>query len=205
MKTAACVLLPLSLLMASCSDTPPDASAGKDAVQGYDMSRLDHTVLCSSIRRVSKDAVNGFAALQAGQRALTSSKMESMSRLYREYREDETGFHMPGASDCYLTSSLDRPPGTLRWAYYRCHWPYPSLDQARSAFRDLNRHIEICMDAEDLEVRQEKDGREISRRIFRAPDASLHLYTAYFSDTSKDEPTGPPVLDLRFQASLKGP
>ena len=59
------------------------------------------------------------------------------------------------------------------------------------------------MDAEDIEVRQKKDGQEISRRLFRAPNASLNLYTAFHTETLKDELTGLPVLDVNFQASLK--
>jgi hypothetical protein len=167
------------------------------------MSRMDHEELCSSIRRVSKDAVKGFATLKTEERVIPGSKTASMSRMYREYREDETWFHMPGASDCHLTSSLDRPPGKTRWAHYRCQWSYPTLDTARSAFRDLNRYIEICVDAENVQVRQEKDGHEISRRVFRAPEASLNLHTSYYTLTLEGEPVGPPVLDLNFQASIK--
>ena len=181
MKPAARVIVPLSLLTISCSDTSQQTSASKPAEQGYDMSRMDREELCSSIRRVSKDAINGFAALKAEERTIPESKTASMSRVYREYKENETWFHMPGASDCYISSSFDRPPGTKRWAHYKCRWPYPALDEAKSAFRVLNRYIEICVDAEDIEVRQEKDGQKISRRIFRAPKASLNLYTEYYT------------------------
>lgn len=207
MKTAARAIVPLALLTISCSntsqETSQETSASKAVEQGYDMSRLDHEELCGSIRRVSKDVIHGFAALKAEERTIPESKNQSMSRVYREYQENETWFHMPGASDCYISSSFDRPPGTIRWAHYKCRWPYPTLEEAKSAFRDLNRYIEICVDAEDIEVRQEKDGRVISRRIFRAPKASLHLYTDYYTKSFKGELVGQPVLDFNFQASMK--
>ena len=203
MKTVARVIVPLSLLIISCSDKSQNTSAIKALEQGYDMSRMDREELCSSIRRVSKDALSGFSALKAEERTFPVSKTESMSRMYREYKENETWFHMPGASDCYISSSLDRPPGTIRWADYKCRWPYPTPNEAKSAFRDLNRYIEICVDAEDIEVRQEKDGQKISRRIFRAPKVTLNLYTAYYTEPLKDESIGPLVLDIDFQASIK--
>jgi hypothetical protein len=203
MKPAARVIVPLSLLTVSCSDTSQQTSASTAVQQGYDMSRMDREELCSSIRRVSKDAINGFAALKAEERTIPNSKTASMSRVYREYKENETWFHMPGASDCYISSSLDRPPGTRQWAYYKCRWPYPALDEAKSEFRVLNRYIEFCVDAEDIEVRQEKDGHKISRRIFRAPTTSLNLYTEYYTEAFQGDLVGPPVLDVSFQASIK--
>ena len=203
MKTAAWVIVPLSLLAISCSDPPEQASTDNATEQGYDISQMDREEFCSSIRRTSKDAINGFATLKAGNRTVPGSKTESMSRVYLEYREYETWFHMPGASDCYISSSIDRPPGTMRWAHYRCRWPYQTLDEAKSAFRDLNRYIEICVDAEDIEVRQEKDGQKISRRIFRAPETSLNLYTGYYTRGSGDGQSGSPVLDVSFQAGSK--
>ena len=203
MKPAARVIVPLSLLTISCSDTSEQTSAIKAVEQGYDMSRMDREELCSSVRRVSKDAINGFAALKAEERTISNSKTASMSRVYREYKENDTWFYMPGASDCYISSSLDRPPGTKQWAYYKCRWPYPALDQAKSGFQVLNRYIEICVDAEDIEVRQEKDGQKISRRIFRSPKASVNLYTEYYTKAFKGELVGSPVLDFSFQASIK--
>ena len=203
MKTAAWVMVPLSLLTISCSETSEQTSTEKPAEQGYDTSQMDREELCSSIRRASKDAINGFATLKAEVRTVPDSKIESMSRVYLEYHEYETWFHMPGASDCYISNSIDRPPGTIRWAHYKCRWPYQKLDEAKSAFRDLNRYIEICVDAEDIEVRPEKDGQKISRRIFRAPETSLNLYTEYYTKGSGDEEAGPPVLDISFQASIK--
>lgn len=203
MKNAACVIVPLSLLAVSCSDPPQPRSSNEVVQRQYDTSWMDHEELCSSVRRVSKDAVNGFAAFKAGERLVSVSKTESMSRVYREYQENETWFHMPGASDCYISNSLDRPPGTIRWAHYKCRWSHATLDEAESAFLDVNRYIEICVDAEDIAVRQEKDGQHLSRRIFRAPETSLHLYTIYHTVTFDDEETGPPVLDMVFQASIK--
>jgi len=203
MKPAARVIVPLSLLTISCSDTSQQTSASKTAEQGYDMSRMDREEFCSSIRRVSKAAINGFAALKAEERIISNSKTASMSRVYREYKENETWFHMPGASDCYISNSLDRPPGTKQWAYYKCRWTYPALDEAKSGFRVLNRYVEICVDAEDIEIRQEKDGQKISRRMFRAPKTSLNLYTEYYTKAFKGEPVGPPVLSISFHASIK--
>ena len=203
MKTTACVIVPLSLLAISCSDTSIETPPSEAADQVSDSSRMDREELCSSVRRVSKDAVNGFAALKAEQRVVPVSKTESMSRVYREYKENETWFHMPAASDCYISSSLDRPPGTMRWTHYRCRWDHSALSEAKSAYRDLNRQIEICMEAKDFEVRPEKDGRKLSRRIYRSPEASLYLYTTYYTTSSNGGPAGPPVVDLVFQASRK--
>ena len=203
MKTAARVIVPLSLLTISCSDKSEQTSASKVEERGYDMSQVDREELCSSIRRVSKDAINGFATLKAEARTVPDSKTESMSRVYLEYREHETWFHMPGASDCYVSSSFDRPPGTMRWAHYKCRWLYPTLAGAKSAFRDLNRHIEICVDAEDIDVQEQKNGKKISRRIFRAPETSLNLYTEYYTRALGDGQAGSPVLDINFQASIK--
>lgn len=203
MNSAGRAIALLSLLIISCSDTSQEAASIKAEEEAYEISRMDREELCGSIRRVSKDAIKGFAALKAEERAISVSKSESMQRVYREYQERETWFHLPGASDCFIWSSLDRPPDTSRWAYYECRWSYSTLDQAKSAFRDVNRYIEICVDSEEIDVTQEKDGQKISRRMFRAPNASLHLYTAYFTDTHEDERIGPPVLDVRFQASIK--
>ena len=203
MKSAARVIVPLSLLTISCSDTSQDTS-GIDAVkQGCERPWMDRDEFCSSIRRVTKDAINGFAALIAEDRTVPVSKTESMSRVYREYKENETWFHIPAASDCYISSSLDRPPRTMRWSDYKCRWAHSTLDGAKSAFQDLNRYIEICMEAEDIEVRQEKDGQKLSRRIFRSPEASLHLYTTYYTTNFDDDVMGAPVLDLIFQVSKK--
>ena len=203
MKSAARVIVPLSLLTISCSDTSQDTSGIEAVKQGYEKSRTDRDEFCSSIRRVTKDAINGFAALKAEERAVPVSKTESMHRVYREYKENETWFHLPAASECYISNSLDRPPGTMRWSDYKCRWIHSTLDETKSAFRDLNRYIEICMEAEDIEVRQEKDGQKLSRRIFRSPEASLHLYTTYYTTTPDDEAMGSPVLDVIFQASKK--
>jgi len=203
MKVTARVILPLSLLAISCSETSRESTASDVVKQASAPPRMDREELCSSVRRVSKDAVNGFATLKAEERTVPVSETESMSRVYREYQENETWLHMPGASDCYISSSLDRPPGTLRWAHYKCRWDHSTLDEAKSAFRDLNRYIEICVDSEDIEIAQDKDGQKLSRRIFRSPEASLHLYTSYYTTTSDDEAMGPPVVDLIFQTSRK--
>ena len=202
MNASVRVIVPLSLFIVSCSDKSQETSVGETVEQAYEMSRMDRDELCSSLRRVSKDAVKRFATLKAGERSLPSSTTESMSRLYREYQENETWFHIPGASDCHVSNRLDRPPGTIRWAHYKCRWNYPTLDQARSAFRDLNRYIEICMKAEDIEVRQDKDGEKVSRRMFRAPNSSLNLYTLYFTESLQDGLTGQPVLEIDFQAGM---
>jgi len=203
MKITARVIVPLSLLAISCSDTSIETPESEVVKQGLDLSGLDREELCSSVRRVSKYAVNGFTELKAEERIVSVSKTGSMSRLYREYGENETWFHMPEASDCYIASSLDRPPGTMRWDHYKCRWDHSSLDEAKSSFRNLNRYVEICVDSESIEVTKDKDGQKLSRRIFRAPDASLHLYTAYYTPTSEDERTEPPVVELIFQASRK--
>lgn len=203
MKSTALVIASLSLLAISCADTSMETAESEAAAKGSIMSRIDREELCSSVRRVSKDAVNGFAVFKAGERTVPVAKTESMSRVYREYQENETWFHMPEARDCYISSSLDRPPGTMRWADYRCRWLHSTRDQAKSAYRDLNRYIELCLDSEEIEVRQEKDGQKLARRIFRSPEASLHLYTAYYTATSDDEVVGPSVVDLVFQASRK--
>jgi hypothetical protein len=203
MKSAARVIVSLSLLTISCSDTSQNTSGIEAVEQEYERSWMDSDEFCSSIRRVTKDAINGFAALKADERTVPVSKTESMNRVYRDYRENETWFHMPAASDCYISSSLDRPPGTMRWSDYKCRWVHSTLDEAKLAFRDLNRYIEICMETEHIEVRQEKDGQKLSRRIFRAPETSLHLYTTYYTTNSDDEVMGPPALDIIFQASSK--
>jgi len=203
MKTTARVIVPLSLLAISCSDTSVDKPESESVKQRSGLSQLDREELCSSVRRISKDAVNGFAGLRAEEKIVSVAKTASMSRLYREYGENETWFHMPEASDCYIASSLDRPPGTMRWDQYQCRWDLSTLDDAKSAFRRLNRYIEICVDSENVEIAQDKDGQKLSRRIFRAPDASLYLYTAYYTPTSDDEQTGPPLVALVFQASRK--
>ncbi len=203
MNSAGRAIAPLSLLIISCSDISQETASSNAAQEANDVTQIDREELCSSIRRVSKDAINGFAVFKAGERAVPVSKLESMHRVYREYQEHETWFHLPGASDCYIWTSLDRPPDTSQWSYYQCRWPYSTLDEAMSAFRDVNRYIEICVDAEDIGATQEKDGQKISRRMFRAPNASLHLYTAYFTDAHEDMSVGTPVLDVSFQASIK--
>lgn len=202
MKTASCVILPLSLLTASCSDTAEETAPIGVTGPGHAMSRMDHEEFCSSIRRVSKEAANGFATLKSGARTVPGAKTETMSRVYREYQEDETWFHLPAASDCHIASSMDRPPGKARWANYRCRWRHATLDEAGSAFRDMNRHIGICMEAEDIKIMRERDGQKIAWRIFRAPDVTLNLFTAYHTESLGGESVGPPVLDLDLQAGM---
>lgn len=203
MKTLAQVIVPLSLLTVSCSETPRDIPPATAVEPGLNMSLIDREEFCSSVRRISKDAINGFAALKGQERDVPGSKAESMGRLYREYQENETWFHMPEASDCYISTSIDRPPGKMRWSQYRCRWHASAPGQAQAAFRDLARYIDICVAAEDTQIQLAKDGREIAWQMFRAPDASLDLYTEYRVRTSEGELMESPVLEINFKGSRK--